>query len=312
MSILCGALRVAALMVLPLSLSACDWMKKKDPPGAKTQAELRQERAQRLRRACASQATYDRLKELAFDEAARIRDQDPRALDALAEASVVRMEEPVVKSRDEDLNVTVCTGQFILELPPGAENAFDGQRRLAATIEYAAQAAVDGSGLVYQMSGAEPIVYRLATVGAARPVRSARREPPPAEPAPVVTAEREPLPAPGSEPAPEPRPRPEPKPDRAPTPEPRARPAAAKPSFNCAYARTRSEKMVCASPVLAAQDRRMSSLFYSALADADGEQRRVLRRSRDRFLAFRERCDTQACVSQAYDDRMDEIRDIMR
>ena len=100
-----------------------------------------------------------------FDEAARIRNSDPRNLDPLAAAAVVRMEEPVVKSRDEELNVTVCTGRFILELPPGAENAFDGKRRLDAEVEYAAQAAVDGSGLVYQMDGAEPIIYRLATFG---------------------------------------------------------------------------------------------------------------------------------------------------
>ncbi len=69
--------------------------------------------------------------------------------------------------------------------------------------------------------------------------------------------------------------------------------------------------MVCSSPGLAALDRQMSSLFYSALADADPGTRAVLRRSRDRFLAFRERCGSEACVAQAYRDRMDEIRDIM-
>ena len=41
---------------------------------------------------------------------------------------------------------------------------------------------------------------------------------------------------------------------------------------------------------------------------------RVLRgstwRTRDRFLAYRDRCPDEACVAEAYRDRMDEIRDI--
>ena len=140
-------------------------MKKKDAPAAKSKASWPSEQRERIRKACASDATYDRLKELVFDEAARIRNSDPRNLDPLA-AGVggpdggAGGEEP-----RRELNVTVCSGRFILELPPGAENAFDGKRRLDAEVEYAAQAAVDGSGLVYQMDGAEPIIYRLATFG---------------------------------------------------------------------------------------------------------------------------------------------------
>ena len=55
----------------------------------------------------------------------------------------------------------------------------------------------------------------------------------------------------------------------------------------------------------------MSSLFYSAMADADAGTRAQLRRTRDRFLAYRDRCGSDACIAQAYDGRMDEIRDIM-
>ena len=55
----------------------------------------------------------------------------------------------------------------------------------------------------------------------------------------------------------------------------------------------------------------MSSLFYSALSDADPRTRALLRRTRDRFLAYRERCGSEACVAEAYDGRMEEIRDIM-
>ena len=61
---------------------------------------------------------------------------------------------------------------------------------------------------------------------------------------------------------------------------------------------------------LAERDRRMSSIYYSALAGADGSTRRRLRASRDRFLRYRENCPNAACIAQAYRDRMDEIRDI--
>lgn len=278
-------LALMAVLII-VTLGGCDWMKKKDPPGQKSAAEVKAELTERIRRACASEATYDRLKELAFDEAARIRRQDPRALDALAEAAVVRMEQPVAKSRDEALNVTVCTGRFILELPPGAENAFDGERRLTADIEYAAQAAADGSGLVYHMEGAEPIIYRLATVGGLpRPVPAAAA-PPLANPPRVAEAAP---PAAKAEPE---------------------RRTSASPSFNCARGRSRSERMVCSSPDLAERDRRMSSIYYSALAESDGATRRRLRASRDRFLRYRERCPNPACIAQAYEDRIDEIRDI--
>jgi alkylhydroperoxidase/carboxymuconolactone decarboxylase family protein YurZ len=316
--------RAAALLVLGTSLHACDWMKKSDAPAEKTEKEIAEERRERIRKACASEGTYDRLKELVFDEAARIRNSDPRNLDPLAASSVVRMEKPLVKSRDEDLNVTVCTGRFILELPPGAENAFDGKRRLDAEVEYAAQAAADGSGLVYQMDGAEPIIYRLATFGLsgpalARVVEIPQASAPPS--APPETVLMEPV-APAAEPqAPKAPPAAKtpptvPKP-KAPGPVQKAEaPAqpkatgATRPSFNCRYGRSSSERMVCSSPGLAAKDRQMSSIYYAAMARADAATRSHLRRSRDAFLVKRERCGSEECVAAAYNSRIAEIRSI--
>jgi uncharacterized protein YecT (DUF1311 family) len=329
------ALRTALLLIAGTAtiLGGCDWMKKKDAPAQKTKAELASEQRDRIRKACASDATYSRLKELVFDEAARIRNSDPRNLDPLAAAAVVRMEEPVVKSRDDELNVTVCTGRFILELPPGAENAFDGKRRLDAEVEYAAQAAVDGSGLVYQMDGAEPIIYRLATFGmqggplpkivaaapapdpavppAAEPTlmppvaETAPRPAPPPPPPPVRTAERRPQAAPAPAPA---------RAAAAP-PAPAAGPATrvtVRPSFNCRHGKTRTEKMICASPRLAAQDRAMASLYYDLMAKADPATRGHLRRSRDAFLGRREQCRSESCVNSTYASRMAELRNIGR
>lgn len=291
--------RAAALISISTGVAACDWMRKKDPPDQKGENERRLEREAQLRRACASELTYDRLKEYAFDEAQRIRGSEERTLDDIATASAVRMEEPVVKSRDENLNVTVCTGRFILELPPGAENAFDGERRLSAQIEYAAQAAVDGSGMVYHMTGAEPIIYRLATVGGIRPGPA---------PVQVAAAPAAPAPSPTASPAPQP---PPPAREPAPSAEPRRQPkATARPSYDCRHAGTRTEIMVCANPALAAHDRRMASVYYAEMAEADGQTRRELRRSRDRFLARRESCRSEACVASVYEERIREIRGI--
>jgi hypothetical protein len=325
-----------ALTLLP----GCDWMKKPAPKEQKSDKELAAERQEHLRKACASDATYDRLKELVFDEAARIRNADARALDPIAAGSIVRMEQPLVKSRDEDLNVTVCTGRFVLELPPGIENAFDGMRRVTADVEYAAQAAADGSGLVYSMDGAEPIIYRLASFGLnGQPLPriagdqryadagGAVPEPEPilAPPVADVAVNRNPPAPPSANPAPPPvaRPAPAPAPRPAPRPAPAAKPApapapkaaapaptrsAAKPSFNCRYAKARSEKLVCGSADLAARDRAMSSLYYSAIANADPATKARIRGTRDSFLRARNRCSTEACVANAYAARVAEIR----
>ena len=69
--------------------------------------------------------------------------------------------------------------------------------------------------------------------------------------------------------------------------------------------------MVCSSARLAALDRNMSSRFFSAMADGSDRTRAALRRSRVRFLAFRERCRSEACIAAAYQDRIREIRDIV-
>jgi hypothetical protein len=327
------ALKIAAATAVLALVPACDWMKKPKPAAEKTAKELAAERTERIRKACASEATYDRLKELVFDEAARIRKSDPRNLDPLAASAVVRMEKPLVKSRDDDLNVTVCTGRFILELPPGSENAFDGKRRLDAEVEYAAQAAADGSGLVYQMDGAEPIIYRLATFGLsgqalARVVEIPQASAPPSAPpemvlmepvAPAAAAKSAPAAAEAPKPAAKTPPPVAPKPPAKAQPpvsqaKAPARPAAdpAKPSFNCRYGRSSSERMVCSSPSLAAKDRQMSSIYYAAMASADAGTRSHLRRSRDAFLVKRERCGSEACVAAAYNSRIAEIRSIER
>ena len=88
-------------------------------------------------------------------------------------------------------------------------------------------------------------------------------------------------------------------------------PTPSNPSFDCRLARTRGELFFCSSDRLAAQDRQMAELYGSAIEDADRGTRRELARTRDNFLAHRDRCRDSACVAQAYEGRMREIRDIM-
>ena len=145
-----------------LTLAGCDKLQPTRPADEARVTAQQRTLARKLQAACSSPATYDRLKQVAFDEAMRIRNADPKNLDTLATYTTVRMENPVVKSRDEALDVTVCSGRFVLDLPPGAERGFAGERQLKADVEYAAQMSADGSGLVYQIKGAEPIVYKLA------------------------------------------------------------------------------------------------------------------------------------------------------
>lgn len=319
-----------ALLVVIAAAFGYSLTQPKKAEGSADKGELTAKQEERLANACGSAATYDRLKEVAFEEAVRIRNADPANLDTLAAHSVVRMEKPVVKSRDEDLNVTVCSGRFVLELPPGAERGFGGERRLVADIEYAAQAAADGSGLVYQISGAEPIIYKLAAFDL-KGERFQPVAPPPGteyseadvEPMPVPVPAPEPMPAPpqtqqGPTPVQPPVARPRPRPTPPPVVERREEPwpvaVAARnrsnPSFNCRQAGTRSEKMVCSSNQLAARDRAMSSLYYSAIASADPATKRRIRNSRDSFLVRRERCTSEACVAGVYQNRIEEIRRI--
>ncbi|HXH17074.1 MAG TPA: hypothetical protein VNJ10_13185 [Sphingomonas sp.] len=101
------------------------------------------------------------MKRVIFD-LARERSSHPTNLNTLEAFSFIRMEKPVVEGWDPALDVTRCKGRLILDFPPGSELALGGNRRLAADIAYTAQGAADASGLVYALTGAAPIVGKLA------------------------------------------------------------------------------------------------------------------------------------------------------
>ena len=55
----------------------------------------------------------------------------------------------------------------------------------------------------------------------------------------------------------------------------------------------------------------MATQYAQAIAEASPEQRELLRRTRDRFIGYRDRCPNRSCMGDAYVGRMREIRDIM-
>lgn len=269
-----------------------------DEPSAAEIAEEREVEASRD--ACASDATFRALKDIAFQRAAEIEKADPRNFDLLAASAVARMENPVVRSREETLDITHCAGRLILELPPGAERGLEGARRLVADIEYSAQPAADGSGLVYSMTGAEPIIQRLAAFD----LQGQRLEVPIIELPPFGEQEMPGQTVPGPavpivEPA-------------LGEPDDRVPSQTSNPSFDCRDARTRGELMVCSSDRLAELDREMAERYEEAIDDVGERGRFLLRSTRNNFLAYRDRCRDEACVAQAYQGRMAEIRDIRR
>ncbi|HVL29218.1 MAG TPA: hypothetical protein VM326_00690 [Sphingomicrobium sp.] len=254
---------------------------------------------------CASQATYDRIKLELFRRAAQVRTSDQAVFDRLAAIASVRMERPLLRSQDAELGTVRCTGRLSLDLPPGLA-VVGGRRTLSADIDYVLQPAADGSGDVVMLEGADPIIVPLATL-------ARTGETPPAPEAPAVPADEVPdAPPPPPSAAPEP---PPPAPPQArepdPAPPPPASAGAARPSFNCRYARTRGEIAVCRDEGLAALDRQMASQYYRALRVANARQRATLTATRDSFLRFRDRCPSDACIAETYRGRMREIRDIM-
>ena len=289
------ALALGGLLLLLLALwlfagnRGADQDKLTDPQTDAAQAADPEQR-------CASKATYDRIKRELFRRAAEMRGSDQAAFDKLAAYAVVRMENPVLESDDEQAGTIACSGSLSLDLPPGVA-VVGGRRTLTATVDYTLQRAADRSGEVVMLRNADSIIAPLATLGrVGQPVQQ------PAAPADAnIIAPVTPDAPPTTEPAPAPAP-PQPAPPQA---------SAARPSFNCANARTRGEIAVCRDPGLAALDRQMASQFYGALQQANPAQRTLLQRTRGRFLAFRDSCGSDACIADAYRGRMREIGDIM-
>lgn len=243
---------------------------------------------------CALQSTYDSLKRALFARAARARGGDEAAFAKLSDFSLLRIQSPVLRGVDEDLNRINCNGVAVLQLPPGVRVS-DGGSTLSAPLDYAVQPSADGTGNVVMLGNADAITTPLATIQRSGAAQSDPLVPPNMDP--VTTDDNLPvtgpvLPVESAEPEPQPS-------------------SAASPSFNCSNARTRGEIAVCGDSGLAALDRQMASQFNGAMSRADPQQRSLLYSTRSGFLAFRDRCRSDNCVADTYRGRMREISDIM-
>lgn len=240
---------------------------------------------------CARSSTYDLIKRDLFRRAAQVRGSDQAVFDRLSSYAVLRMESPVMESNDEERGAVNCSGSLSLDLPPGVA-VVGGRRTLSSDVDYTVQPAADGSGAVVLLRNADAIITPLATLARiAQPAQSPSAIPA-AAPAEPAVAEPQPVPSPSAPPA-----------------EPR--PVSARPSFDCRAARTRGEIAICSDAGLAALDRNMAAQYGRAVAGASGDERALLRQTRDRFLAYRDRCRDNRCIGDAYEGRMREIRDIV-
>jgi uncharacterized protein YecT (DUF1311 family) len=261
---------------------------------------------------CAAPATYDLIKRELFRQAAATRGSNQGVFTQLPSYATLRVTNPVLSEQEEGLERVSCTGNASLDLPPGLAVA-GGRRTLTANIGYNLQPAADNSGEVVTLTGAEGIVIPLSTLARVGVAGSS-----PSEVGPVPGDQQ--APGPGDVPAaPQPSaPPPEAArpadaaPDRVPPPPATVRPTASvRPSFNCARARTRGEIAVCRSSELAALDRQMANFYQTSYRGAEPEARALLERTRGRFLGFRDRCRTDACIADSYRGRITEIRDIV-
>ena len=111
---------------------------------------------------CASTDTISGLKRRLFDNARAIAGANAAALGELERGTVMRIMGPVVDQDDAALRRTLCSGRLVLEIPPGSETGFGGERQISVQVRYSSQLAADGSGAVYDIFGAEPLALQLA------------------------------------------------------------------------------------------------------------------------------------------------------
>ena len=242
---------------------------------------------------CASNSTYELIKGELFRRAEELRGSDQAAYEKLSAYAVIRMENPVMESQDSSTGAVNCSGSLSLDLPPGVA-VVGGRHTLTTDVDYTVQPAADGSGPVVVLRNADGIVTPLATLArleqpaqAAGPALETNQAAPETTETNVAASESL----------------------RAQPGPPSTYPG--RPSFDCAKARTKGEVEVCSNTGLSALDVNMATQYRRAMSAASPEEKELLESTRDRFLAYRDRCPNRSCVGEAYVGRIREIRDIM-
>jgi len=230
---------------------------------------------------CSAGATYDLVKRELFRRAAEVRGNNEPAYQQIATAAVVRVENPVMEGEESGSGAINCSGTFYLDLPPGVVAA-GNRANLSAELDYT----VTGGSVA--LRNADAMIASLASLTRVAQPSAAAPTVNPAAPqenlAASVSANVQPGPA---------------------------TTAPGRPSFDCARAGTRGEIAVCSDSGLAALDLNMATQYRRSLVSASPLQKQQLQATRDRFLAYRDRCPNRQCMADAYVGRMREIRDIM-
>ena len=242
-------------------------------------------------RRCTSAHTSDAVKAQLFAHAAEIRGGFADNYARIAGFSLLQLDGAAPLTSVGAGEAVDCRAHAVLRLPPGLHDS-GGRTQVGGDIDYTV-----APGGIVTLGAAEALTEPLATLSQGRAVA-------PVAPAPPMVPGTM-MPAPGQLPTPVPPPPPPPR--LAPPPE-----YGAKPSFDCALARTISEHAVCGNSNLAALDRAMASHYVGALSVANPAAARLLRDTRDPFLGYRERCGSDAsCIDRVYRGRIQEIDDIV-
>ena len=236
---------------------------------------------------CSARATYDLIKRELFARAAQQRGDDQDTYNAIAAAAVLRVDNSVLENVDPASGALNCSGTFYLDLPPGVVAA-GGRHSLMSDLDYTLQPSGDGRGDTVLLRNADGLIAALVTLTrvAELPAETPDTNVAAPEENTAASVSANVVPGPASS-------------------------APGRPSFDCARAGTRGEIAVCGDSGLAALDVNMATQYRRALATASAEQRQALQGTRDRFLAYRDRCPNRQCMADAYVGRMREIRDIM-
>lgn len=236
---------------------------------------------------CAAAAAQEAVKRELFRRAAEVRGSNAEAYEKIASFSVLVVEGAAPVAAVAASEAVDCRARGTLRLPPGL-HAAGGRTSLSGDLAFSIGA---DRGATVSLSQGDAIILPLATLTQQRGTTS--QPLPPSIPVPLPVVPTAPQSTFGM----------------SPSPKPRA--VGPGPSFNCARANARSEMAVCASSGLSALDRSMADHFRFALTRADPDQARALEGTRNRFLAYRDRCGSDACIAQAYRGRIREIDDII-
>ena len=246
---------------------------------------------------CTAGTTNDEVKRQLFARAAEIRGSNADNYQRISRFAVIQLDGAPTAASVAAGEMVDCRGRATLRLPPGLKVA-GGRTVIGGDIAYSV---AGGSGGQITLGQSDSITIPLATLTQDR-VAAAARAPTTANDSPGP-ASRDAVPEPANSPIITPLPRPAPPPTEG--------SSSSRPSFDCRRARTSGERAVCASDSLAALDRTMAAQYTTAEANAGPAERRLLVQTRGRFLGFRDRCGTDACIANAYRGRMREIDDIM-